>query len=53
MEFGTWQDVDLSLGVGKVVAVRRFSSWRPLKFWQNFLSQIHVLPCSKLQKKGT
>ena len=53
IEFGAWEDVDLSLDFGKVVAVRRFSCWRPLQFWRNFLTQIHVFPCSKLQKKGT
>ena len=37
IEFGAWEDVDLSLDFGKVVAVRQFSSWRPLQFWRNFL----------------
>ena len=44
LEFGAWKDVDLSLDFGKVVAVCRFSCWRPLQFWRNFLTQIHVFP---------
>ena len=53
IEFGAWEDVDMSQDFGKVVAVHRFSCCRPLQFWRNFLTQIHVFPCSKLQKKGT
>ena len=54
LEFAALEDMDLSLDYGHViVAVCRFSSWRPRPIWRNFLTQIHVFPSSQIQKKGT
>ena len=51
IEFGAWEDVDLSLEFGKVVAVRRFSCWRPLQFLGKFPDSDPRLPMLQIAKK--
>ena len=53
IEFGAWEDVDLSLAKLSLGAGSVAGEWRPLQFWRNIPTQIHVFPCSKFQKEGT
>ena len=51
MDFGAWEEVDLSFENVNVVAMRRFISWRPRPFWRKFTHSDPRLPMLQIPKE--